>query len=168
MRHVLLLAFSALIAAPALALAQAPAPASAPVAPVPAAAASPPAATPAPPPSPVFSADMEHFDEHGGEALYRNVCQACHMPDGRGASGAGTIPALAGNPHLASRVYVLNTVVNGRKTMPDLGRWLNDRQVADVVNYVRSHFGNAYSDQAQPKEVRPLRPRHPSPATFEE
>lgn len=160
MRQTLLPAAFALTAASALA--QSPA-----AAPAPPAVPEPAVAAPAAPP-PVFSADMEHFDARGGEALYRNVCQACHMPDGRGASGAGTIPALAGNPHLASRVYVLSTVVNGRKTMPDLGRWLDDRQVADVVNYVRTHFGNAYTDAAQPKEVRPLRPRHPSPATFEE
>ena len=41
------------------------------------------------------------FSEQTPEALYANVCQACHMADAKGAVGAGTIPALAANPRLA-------------------------------------------------------------------
>jgi len=29
------------------------------------------------------------FTEQEGEAIYRSVCAGCHMPEGRGASGAG-------------------------------------------------------------------------------
>ena len=30
--------------------------------------------------------------------------------------------------------------------MPPIGGMMSDAQVADVVNYVRTHFGNAYPD----------------------
>ena len=38
------------------------------------------------------------FALEGGEAIYKGICQGCHMADARGASGAGAYPALAGNP----------------------------------------------------------------------
>src|SRR6187399_2263518 len=47
------------------------------------------------------------FAMQGGEAVYRGVCQGCHMADAKGASGAGSYPALAGNSRLASAGYVL-------------------------------------------------------------
>ncbi len=30
-----------------------------------------------------------HFTEQGGAAIYAGICAGCHMPDGRGAVGAG-------------------------------------------------------------------------------
>lgn len=93
----------------------------------------------------------------GGEALYKEICQACHMPDAKGASGAGAYPALAANPKLAGKAYPVFVVINGLKAMPSFGLSLNDRQIADVVNYVRSHFGNRYTDTVTPGEVKALR-----------
>jgi mono/diheme cytochrome c family protein len=93
----------------------------------------------------------------GGEALYRGICQGCHMADARGAEGAGRYPALAFNPRLAGAGYVLRMVVKGSKGMPGFGDNLTDQQVADVVNYVREHFGNHFSGAVTPAEVKPLR-----------
>jgi mono/diheme cytochrome c family protein len=42
-----------------------------------------------------------------------------------------------------------------------LGGMMSDDQVADVVNYVRSHFGNDYRDAVSAATVRAARP--PSP-----
>jgi len=103
--------------------------------------------------SPVLSAGRK-FAEQGGAALYANVCAACHQPDGRGAAGAGAYPALADNSNLASADYVLRVVIRGQRDMPPLGGMMSDEQVADVVNYVRSHFGNDYRDKASPAAVR--------------
>ena len=47
----------------------------------------------------------EMFPEQGGEAIYKGVCQACHMPDAKGGVGAGMYPALAGDPKLAIAGY---------------------------------------------------------------
>src|SRR3954468_22947743 len=79
------------------------------------------------------------FALEGGEAIYKGVCQGCHMADAKGASGAGAYPALANNPKLATASYVVSIVLKGRKGMPALGDNLSDQQVADVANFVRSH-----------------------------
>jgi mono/diheme cytochrome c family protein len=93
------------------------------------------------------------FAEKTGEALYNNVCQACHMSGGKGATGAGFYPALASNPKLEAAGYPLTVVLHGLKGMPPVGKMMNDEQVAEVVNYVRTHFGNAYQDKVTPQEV---------------
>lgn len=79
------------------------------------------------------------------------------MPDGHGGAGAGTYPALAKNPKLAEPGYPVSIVVHGQKAMPPFGASLDDQQIADVVNYVRSHFGNAYKDKVTPSDVKTSR-----------
>lgn len=105
----------------------------------------------------VFSPALK-FTEQGGESLYRNVCSACHMVDGRGATGAGTFPSLAGNGKLQAAGYPLYVVANGLHGMPPLGAFMNDEQVAAVVNYVRTHFGNNYQDAVTAEEAKAARP----------
>src|ERR1700731_2377888 len=86
------------------------------------------------------------FIERSGEELFANVCRGCHMPDGKGATGAGTYPSLAGNSNLEARGYPVGMLVNGQGAMPPFGAMMDDEQVAAVVNYVRTHFGNGYRD----------------------
>ena len=97
------------------------------------------------------------FSMQGGEAVYRGVCQGCHMADAKGATGAGSYPALTSNSRLASAGYVLSMVMNGHKGMPPFRGHFTDLQLADVVNYVRTHFGNHYKDQVKPADVQALR-----------
>ncbi|OZA18797.1 MAG: hypothetical protein B7X90_10945 [Novosphingobium sp. 17-62-19] len=97
------------------------------------------------------------FSEPDGEKLYRRVCAGCHMPDARGAQGAGMYPALAGNRNLASADYAIYVVVKGLHGMPGVGRMMTDAQVADVVNYVRTHFGNRYGDKVTAAQVGTVR-----------
>jgi mono/diheme cytochrome c family protein len=92
-------------------------------------------------------ANPTRFATQTGAAIYADVCQGCHMPGGEGATGAGTYPALAKNPKLAAAAYPVLMVIKGRKGMPPFGSQLTDRQVAAVVNYVRTHFGNDYRDE---------------------
>ena len=91
------------------------------------------------------------FIEKSGEKLFANVCQGCHMPDGKGATGAGTYPSLAGNSNLEAGGYPVGIVVNGQRGMPPFGAMMSDDQVAAVVNYLRTHFGNHYRDAVTPK-----------------
>jgi mono/diheme cytochrome c family protein len=93
------------------------------------------------------------FTEQGGEAIFRSVCAGCHMPDGRGASGAGTYPSLADNPRLAVVAYPVGVVLRGQKAMPPFGSALTDKQVAAVVTYIRTHFGNSFADAPTAEEV---------------
>jgi mono/diheme cytochrome c family protein len=101
--------------------------------------------------------DGFRFQEKGGEALYRAVCQSCHMDKGQGAKGAGMYPALASNPRLAASTYPVYNIVHGRKGMPPFGRMLSDEQIADVTNYVRTHMGNDYKDAVTPEMVKSVR-----------
>ena len=94
---------------------------------------------------------------NGGEAIYQGICQGCHMADAKGAEGAGRYPALASNPHLAGAAYVIHLVLKGQKAMPGFGDNLSDQQIADVVNYVRTHFGNRFSGTVTPADVQAAR-----------
>ncbi len=109
---------------------------------------------------PVGSATLSpgrSFVESGGADLYANVCQGCHMRDGRGAVGAAAYPSLAANTDLRSPGFVVDVVLKGLKGMPPLGRSLTDDQVASLVNYVRTHFGNGYGDAVTGADVTAAR-----------
>ena len=97
------------------------------------------------------------FAMQGGEAVYGGVCQGCHMADAKGATGAGMYPALARNPRLESAGYVLTMVMDGHKGMPPFRGHFTNLQIADVVNYVRTHFGNRYRDKISEADVQALR-----------
>ena len=76
------------------------------------------------------------------------------MPDAKGAVGAGAYPALAKNENLETAGYPVAIVLKGQKAMPAFGAYFTDQQIADVVNYVRTHFGNHYSDKVKPADVK--------------
>jgi mono/diheme cytochrome c family protein len=99
-----------------------------------------------------------HFAQQSGEAVFQNICQGCHMPNAQGAVGAGRYPALANNPKLVEPGYPVMMVMSGNKAMPSFGRDLDDTQIANVVNYVRTHFGNHYTDAVTPQFVASARP----------
>lgn len=101
--------------------------------------------------------DRQKFSEPTGEQMYRRVCAACHMADAKGAQGAGMYPALARNEKLAAGSYPLYVVMKGLNGMPAMGKMMTDRQAADVVNYVRTHFGNRYRDKVTAEEAKALR-----------
>jgi mono/diheme cytochrome c family protein len=108
------------------------------------------------PPGHVLS-EGQKFVEKSGEALFANACQGCHMADGKGATGAGTYPSLARNSNLESAGYPVAVVLNGQRAMPAFGAMMSDEQVAEVVNYVRTHFGNQYRDAVIAEDVRDAR-----------
>lgn len=105
-----------------------------------------------------FSSDPRRLSFPGGETLYQSVCQGCHMPNGEGAySGAGFFPALRNNPKLAAGAYPVLAVLNGLHGMPPFAAWLDDQQVADTVNYIRTRFGNDFKDPVRPEDVKQIR-----------
>lgn len=113
-----------------------------------------------PPPDSTKHANMmglSHFPQQDGEALYKGVCAACHMPDAKGGTGAGYYPALAGNQKLEVSAYPVMMVVNGNKAMPSFKHAMTDAQIAAVVTYVRTHFGNSYADPVTVDEVKEAR-----------
>ena len=109
-----------------------------------------------------------NISDAGGAEIYGHICQGCHMAQAQGAVGAGHYPKLAGDPALVSWQYVALTVLNGKNGMPAFGVTpqqyefifgavrLSDAQVAEVVNYVRSHFGNKWKSSVRASQVAAL------------
>lgn len=103
-------------------------------------------------------ADPSRLTQTDGKVIYDALCAACHMPEGQGAGGAGMYPALAGNENLLAADYPVHVVIHGQKAMPPLADLLDDAQVAAVVNYIRTSFGNSYAeDPATPESVAAAR-----------
>jgi mono/diheme cytochrome c family protein len=104
-----------------------------------------------PPTMPLSSGRV--FDEQGGAALFASVCAGCHQPDARGATGAADYPALTENKAVASADYLERLLLGGQRGMPPVGQMMSDQQIADVINYLRTHFGNAYDDVVSAADV---------------
>ncbi len=104
-----------------------------------------------------FSDSRQINTQRGGDKIYQAICQGCHMPQGQGSKGAGFYPALAGNTKLAAGAYPVGVVMNGLHGMPSFAARLNDEQVAEVVNYVRTHFGNQFTDAVKADDVKLFR-----------
>jgi mono/diheme cytochrome c family protein len=105
-----------------------------------------------------------------GQQIFERICAGCHMSGAQGAAGAGFYPKLAGDKKLVSWEFAALTVLNGRNGMPPFGLpaaqaqqtravQLSDAQVADVVNYVRTHFDNSYSDAVSAADISTARRR---------
>lgn len=104
------------------------------------------------------------YPQQTGEALFKGLCQGCHMPNAQGAVGAGAYPALANNVRLVAAIYPITVVLNGQRAMPDFGDDLTDAQIANVLNYVRTHFGNHFKDSITPASIAAARrPKAPAP-----
>lgn len=113
--------------------------------------------------------DPASFSTADGRQIYEHICQGCHMPDAQGAVGAGRFPALAKDPALVSPQFMALRILMGRGNMPAFGAKhaigfpgpptvLNAAQIAAVTNYVRTHFGNHYTDSITAEAVGALDP----------
>ena len=79
-----------------------------------------------------------------GQEVYRNVCQACHQPDGRGMDKLA--PPLVGSAYaLASPTVPVRILLHGKEgsigLMPPVGQIFTDEQIAAVLTYVRREWG---------------------------
>jgi mono/diheme cytochrome c family protein len=90
-----------------------------------------------------------------GAALFQQNCSACHQPMGQGVPGA--FPALVGDKLLLGDpkgpAYV---VTHGRGGMPNFSEDLDDTQIATILSFVRSSWGNKAGpvDPATVKDIR--------------
>jgi len=75
-----------------------------------------------------------------GALLYTNYCGSCHQDDGKGV--AGVFPALYQAVPVASKAgdSLISLVLKGRGEMPAFD-FLEDRDLAVVLSYVRKRFG---------------------------
>ncbi|WP_395337456.1 cytochrome c [Novosphingobium sp. BL-8H] len=102
-----------------------------------------------------------------GARVYMAKCSFCHGADGRGK--APWIPPLAGTASSLGKenASTINVTLNGSDrvvaaNVPDAYRMpayrdqLGDRQIADVVTFIRKSWGN-HGGPASPDDVRKLR-----------
>ncbi len=98
-----------------------------------------------------------------GAQLYMDNCSGCHQASGRGVPGA--FPPLAANGVVvaADPNNVIKVVDRGVKAragfiaMPAFAIQLTDQQVADIVNFVRTSWGNRAAPNATSAMVARLR-----------
>ena len=88
-----------------------------------------------------------------GKAIYEKTCLPCHQADAGGVPGM--TPPLRKSPYvLGAPARLIGIIVKGlndgveidgdtyTNPMPPFGGVLKDQEIADVLSYVRSHFGN--------------------------
>ncbi len=76
-----------------------------------------------------------------GAQIYEENCAACHQPGGLGVKGA--FPALARSPFVqGDQTKLVATVLNGRGGMPAFSGDLSPEQLAAVLTFMRSSWGN--------------------------
>jgi mono/diheme cytochrome c family protein len=121
--------------------------------------------------APLTPGERLAFDQ--GKEVYKNICQACHQPDGRGQERVaptllGSTLAL-GDPGIAARI-----LLNGKEgpigLMPAIGSVLTDDQIAGVLTYIRREWGQtgAPVDAATVRAVRALTAGRTRPWTNDE
>ncbi len=88
--------------------------------------------------APAFAQDLV-----SGQDIYISKgCYACHGRNGEGRTGVA--PALDGNEHLESTLHTVSQVIIGRGAMPAFGHTLSNEEIASVVNYIRTAWGNEF------------------------
>ena len=109
------------------------------------------------PVAPLTSAEQQRFD--AGREVYKNVCQGCHQPDGRGQDKIA--PSLIGSSFAFAPADIpARILLHGKEgsigLMPPIGSTLNDDQIAAVLTYVRREWGQT-GTPVDPETVKTVR-----------
>ena len=101
----------------------------------------------------LLSAKMIGERELPGVGIYSSLCEKCHLESGNGKPNKS--PKLAGNPIVLSEnpMSLIHLLIEGGKTahttaglprreMPGFSRKLTDREIAEVLSYIRNSWGN--------------------------
>jgi mono/diheme cytochrome c family protein len=106
----------------------------------------------------------------GQEVYFREGhCVTCHQPNGAGLDPA--FPSIVNSPWVTSDkerlikiamyglmgpIKVGDKEYNGQVPMTPFGGMLKDEEIANVLTFVRNHFGNK-ADPITPAEVKAIR-----------
>ncbi len=106
--------------------------------------------------SPMAATSAAPAANAAGASVYNTNCASCHQATGEGVAGA--FPPLAGNPTVmgakAKVIHIVKyglqgaIVVKGKSyngMMPPWGTTLSNADIAAVISYVRSSWGNSAS-----------------------
>jgi cytochrome c oxidase cbb3-type subunit II len=100
-----------------------------------------------------FAGERAFGDAPKGQSLYTAYCSACHQASGEGLPGA--FPPLKGSgvvtkDDATKHMHVVLDGLQGGKAggvvyasaMPAFAATLKDAEIADIINYERSSWGN--------------------------
>lgn len=115
--------------------------------------------------------NQEEPDHSRGEALFVTNCSTCHQVNGAGMRDA--IPPLAGSPFVTADPAVMASImirgiegpieVKGNTfdgKMPTFASALDDDEIAQIVNYVRSRWGGGDGQILSAQAVATLKSRY--------
>ena len=88
---------------------------------------------------------------HPGKKVYTQYCKVCHRTKGMGV--ASVFPPLTPNEYITNKQKMIDVVLNGMKGKVEIDgetytglmaphSHLTNQEIADVISYVRSSFGN--------------------------
>ena len=110
--------------------------------------------------------DSEEATGVPGQSLYSNYCASCHKDNGKGVQGS--FPSLE-NSKLVSenKQALIEVALHGKQSSADLNEnlyegvmpgfnFLSDQEVADILTYVRTSFGNN-GGEIYPQDISELR-----------
>ena len=93
-------------------------------------------------------------EELPGKGVYATYCSVCHQPDGKGVANMN--PPLANKEWVGGdKTKIIKVVLNGLngkitvdgvpyESVMTSHDFLTDKQISDVLTYVRQSFGNDY------------------------
>lgn len=112
-------------------------------------------------------ADNLYKDKVTASAVYSTYCVSCHQSNGKG--DGNRFPPLAQSEWVnGDKTKLINVILNGlqgpvkvkglsyNEVMPAHGSFLSNEQVAEVLTYIKSNFGNT-PEAVTPKEVEAVR-----------
>lgn len=97
-----------------------------------------------------FNQQQAAVNMQNGKAVYETYCMSCHQENGNGIEGA--FPSLVKTGNLADKNRLVQIIIKGMRG-PVLSKGvqyngemagvdLTDKEVADLVNYIRNTWGN--------------------------
>lgn len=107
-----------------------------------------------------------HNSLDSGKVIYTTYCLPCHQADGRGVSKQNP-PLVNTDWVLGDKTRLIKVILNGLNEPVEINEeeydnpmpphnFLTDKQVADVLTFVRNSFGNK-ADAVLPDEVKQVR-----------
>ena len=93
-----------------------------------------------------------------GQKVYNTNCSSCHGVTGKGIPGA--FPALKGSPIAIGPIEKhMSIVLHGKAgtAMAAYKNILNDADIAAVITFERTAFGNQMGDLVQPSDIKSAR-----------
>lgn len=122
-------------------------------------------------PAPAATASASAATPPAGRQIYVQLCSACHGADGQGIPHVAPPMRTNASLRVASPRNLLVVVAGGLpdrplpggerlQAMPEFGHLLDDRQIADLANYLRAAWGGT-PPTVTPDEVRAVRSTMP-------